>query len=79
MSGDAADLTPDSATKIAHLRLSLQAAKRYGASVRREWLDGRSGGACEVAGKRFLFVDLSLSIDEQIDQVEEAFRLWEQT
>ena len=29
----------------------------------------RGGGACEFAGRKWIFVDLSLSVVEQLDQV----------
>jgi hypothetical protein len=40
--------------------------------VRFENLGGTGGGACEYAGKRVFFVDLSLSLLDQIDQLQNA-------
>lgn len=52
-------------------RLLAEAAQR-GFVVRHEWLGGRGGGACEIAGRKHLFVDLALSTAEQLGQVTEA-------
>jgi hypothetical protein len=55
------------------LEEAVRAATSLGYSVRQDWLSG-SGGACEIKGKRWLFVDLSLSPLEQLDQVLSAIR-----
>lgn len=52
-------------------RLLAEAAKR-GFVVRQEWLGGRGGGGCEIAGRKHLFIDLALSTAEQLAQVAEA-------
>lgn len=44
-------------------------AGQLGYGVREEWLDGRSGGDCEIHGRRWIFLDLALSAEEQLDQV----------
>ena len=51
--------------------LLAQAAKE-GYVVRQEWLGGRGGGACEIAGRKHLFVDLALSTADQLAQIREA-------
>src|SRR5262245_13035608 len=43
-------------------------AKRLGYHVRQEWI-GSGGGMCEVRGKRWLFIDLSQSVWEQLETV----------
>jgi hypothetical protein len=53
------------------LEESLRVAAQWGYQIRQEWLDG-GGGACEVKGQRWLFVDLSRSTTEQLYQVLEA-------
>ncbi len=53
---------------------ALAVAESLGYGIRHEWLGGRSGGRCEIAGKRWLFVDLALNPIEQLDQVIEALR-----
>jgi hypothetical protein len=49
-------------------------AAEAGYTVRHEWLGGVGGGACEFAGRKWIFVDLSLSVLEQHDQVASALR-----
>jgi hypothetical protein len=45
-----------------------------GYTVRQEWLGGVAGGACQFAGRKWIFVDLSLSVVEQLDQVAAALK-----
>jgi hypothetical protein len=45
-----------------------------GYGIRHEWLGGTGGGACEFGGKKWIFVDLALSVIEQLDQVTGALR-----
>jgi hypothetical protein len=45
-----------------------------GFEVRYEHLDGAGGGLCEYGGKRWLFVDLSLSVEESWELLHEALR-----
>jgi len=47
-------------------------AEEAGYTVRHEWLGGVAGGACEFAGRKWIFVDLSLSVVEQLEQLTEA-------
>jgi hypothetical protein len=56
------------------LQAALAIARHAGYEVRMEWLGGQTGGACEVAGRRWLFVDLALSPAEQLEQVAHALR-----
>jgi hypothetical protein len=49
-------------------------AEGAGYTVRHEWLGGVGGGACEFAGRKWIFVDLSLSVIEQLDQVAAALQ-----
>ncbi|MHB1033552.1 MAG: hypothetical protein ACYC35_01475 [Pirellulales bacterium] len=53
---------------------AIDLAKRLGFTVREEWLGGHGGGACEIKGRKCLFLDLALSPVEQLDQVAEALR-----
>ena len=53
---------------------SLELAQRLGYQVREEWLGGSGGGGCEFGGRKWLFVDLALSVSEQLDQVLDALR-----
>jgi hypothetical protein len=44
-------------------------AEDAGYTVRHEWLGGVGGGACEFAGRKWIFIDLSLPVIEQLDQI----------
>ena len=47
-------------------------AKRAGYQFRQEWLGGSGGGGCEIAGKKWIFLDLALPPEDQLDQVLET-------
>ena len=49
-------------------------AESAGYTVRHEWLGGVGGGACQFAGRKWIFVDLSLPVVEQLDQVAAALK-----
>jgi len=51
-----------------------EVAENAGYTVRHEWLGGVAGGACEFAGRKWIFLDLSLSVLEQLDQMTAALR-----
>ncbi|MEY4565863.1 MAG: hypothetical protein RLY14_833 [Planctomycetota bacterium] len=51
------------------LQIALDTARQQGYQIRREWLGGIAAGSCRIAGKKILFVDVSLSILEQLEQV----------
>jgi hypothetical protein len=51
-----------------------EVAERAGYTVRQEWLGGTGGGACEFAGRKWIFVDLALTVVEQLDQVAGALK-----
>jgi hypothetical protein len=53
---------------------ALRLAESLGYIVRQENLGGVAGGACEVGGQKCLFVDLTLSPVDQLDQIVEAIR-----
>ena len=54
------------------LEQTLSVAERLGYRVRHEWLGGTGGGACEFAGRKWIFVDLALNAVEQLEQVRDA-------
>ena len=56
------------------LERALVVAESLGYGVRHEYLAGGGGGACEFGGRKWLFVDLALSTEEQLDQVIDALR-----
>jgi hypothetical protein len=60
--------------RVEKLEQLLAQASARGYVVRQAWLGGRGGGACEIAGKKHLFVDLALNVTEQLAQVSEALR-----
>ncbi len=56
------------------LEQAIELAHRVGYGVRQEWLGGCGSGACEIGGKKWIFVDISLSANDQLDQMIEALR-----
>jgi hypothetical protein len=50
------------------LHEALETAQRLGYGVRHEWL-GTGGGACEIAGRSWIFIDLALNAAEQLEKV----------
>ena len=57
------------------LEHALGVAEQLGYRVRHEWLGGGGGGACEICGKKWIFVDLALNAIEQLEQVSETLRV----
>ena len=57
---------------VEQLEQCLDLARQVGYGIRHEWLDGSGGGACEIGGKKWIFVDLAQTPAEQLDQVVEA-------
>jgi hypothetical protein len=56
------------------LEQALDLAVRLGYTVRQDCFAGSGGGACQLKGRKFLFVDLDLGPEEQLDQVVGALR-----
>jgi hypothetical protein len=56
------------------LNQALETARRLGFKVRLEWLGGNGGGACEIRGEKWIFVDLANNAEEQLDCVLEALK-----
>lgn len=56
------------------LEEACRVAEYLGYQTRQEWLGGTGGGACEFAGKKWIFIDLALNSIEQLEQVTEALR-----
>jgi hypothetical protein len=48
------------------------AAGALGYVVRQEWLGGEGGGDCEIKGRKYVFLDLSLSVHERLRPVLEV-------
>jgi hypothetical protein len=47
----------------------IRLARGLGYTVRQEWLGGAGGGACELRGRKHIFIDLANSAAEQLDTV----------
>ncbi len=56
------------------LEEALGLAMNSGFDVRQEWLNENGGGACRIGQQRVLFVDLSLSAQEQLEQIVAALK-----
>lgn len=56
------------------LEEAIQLASSSGWQVRHEWLGGSRGGACRLGVKHLLFIDRSLTAEEQLDQVLQGLR-----
>jgi hypothetical protein len=54
---------------VRQLEQALAEAQRQGYKLRQECLDGVGGGACEIRGEKWLFLDLTLSPAEQLEVV----------
>jgi hypothetical protein len=61
-------------SRFAQFEQLIQQARRLGFEVRYEYLDGGGGGVCEFGGKRWLFVDLSLSVEESWELLQDGLR-----
>jgi len=48
---------------------ALKLARRLGFLVRHDYFGGSGGGACQLCGRKVLFVDLALWPDEQLQRV----------
>lgn len=55
------------------LESALLAATQAGYRIRREWLGGM-GGACELRGQKWIFLDEGLTPAEQLELVLDALR-----
>ena len=56
------------------LEEAIALAERVGHQIRQEWLDGSGGGACEIKGNKWIFLDLALGPLDQLEVVLEALR-----
>jgi hypothetical protein len=50
------------------LEQAVDLAVRLGYTVRQDSFAGSGGGACELKGRKFLFLDLDLGPDERLEQ-----------
>ncbi|MCA9247328.1 MAG: hypothetical protein KDA42_09445 [Planctomycetales bacterium] len=56
------------------LEQALSAARALGYQVRQDFLGGAGGGACEIKGQKWLFLDLAQDPRDHLDQVLDALR-----
>ena len=56
------------------LEQSVALAERIGYEIRQVWLGGSGGGACEIKGRKVIFLDLALGPADQLETVIEALR-----
>lgn len=56
------------------LEEAMSVASQAGIKIRQEWFGGTPAGACEVKGRPWVFLDLSLSHREQLEQVLDGLR-----
>lgn len=61
-------------SKVERLEETLRSLRRLGYQVRQEWLGGEGSGACELRGRKLLFLDLAQSSDDQLEAAEAALR-----
>jgi hypothetical protein len=59
---------------IEKLERAIAEAVQRGYDVRMEPLGGASGGLCEFGKRRWIFVDVTASVAEQLEQVLSALR-----
>lgn len=64
---------------VERLRRRMAEAKRMGFRIRTEWLDGQQATWCEVGGVKTIFVDLTQSTAEQLQQLDETLEEFQQT
>jgi len=53
---------------------AISLAERLGYQTRQEWLGGTGGGACEIKGRKWVFLDLALGPVDRLEQVLDAIR-----
>lgn len=63
-----------SLSPLAQLEQLIESARANGFEIRYEQLGGTGGGVCEFRGKRWLFVDLSVSTIDALERLTDALR-----
>ena len=59
---------------VERMEAAIALAQSVGWKVRYEYLGEVGGGACEIAGQKWIFIDLALTPFEQFDQVIDALK-----
>ena len=67
-----ANPSPSAENIVQRLRRRTREAKAMGFRIRTEWLDDQQASWCEIGGVKTLFIDLSQSASEQLQQLEES-------
>ncbi len=57
---------------IERLDQMIETAERLGYRIRYDYFGGTGGGVCEIAGTKWMFMDLALNSVEQLEQLETA-------
>lgn len=57
---------------VHHLDEWLSIAQRLGYQIRYDYFGGTGGGVCQFNGKKWLFIDLALSPQDQLELVANA-------
>lgn len=57
---------------VERLRERIRDAKGMGIRIRSEWLDDQQATWCEIGGVKTIFIDLSQTATEQLEQLEES-------
>ncbi len=53
---------------------NLELARQLQYTVREEYLDGAGGGHCYFGGRKWLLLDVTQSVDEQLSVITDALR-----
>ena len=64
---------------VERLRKKTEYAWRQGFTIRFELLDGREATWCEIGGNKMIFVDIALTANEQLEQIERTIREFERS
>ena len=56
------------------LEEALSLARELGYQTRQEWLGGAGGGACEIKGRKWIFLDLAAGPADHLEEVVVALR-----
>lgn len=56
------------------LEEAIHVAERAGYKVRQEWMGGGGCGGCEIKGRKWVFLDLSLGPQDLLDVVVDVLR-----
>ncbi|MEZ6135692.1 MAG: hypothetical protein R3C53_12350 [Pirellulaceae bacterium] len=56
------------------LEEALRLADQAGFEIRQEWLPGATGGLCRIGDRQILYANLSLTAEEQLEQVTASLR-----